>query len=343
MEGGVHHSYRPPPPRMISVVIPLHNEGENLPQLAGQIKAALEGIGQDYEVLLVNDGSTDSTGPQIKTLARADQRFKGLHFRRNFGQTAAMMAGFRHAAGDVIVAMDGDLQNDPTDIPRLLAKLDEGFDVVSGWRKDRQDNALRRNLPSFLANWLISAVSGVHLHDYGCSLKAYRRDILAGVNLYGEMHRFIPIYAYWGGGRIAEIPVSHHPRIHGASNYGLERVTKVVLDLMVVSFLHRYAQKPMHVFGLWGLASLAFSFFSGLAAVYFKIWGGKSFIQTPLPLITAILFFTGIMCFLLGLLAELSIRIYHETQNKPTYTVADADNLDIAAGRHRSQVPFPFT
>jgi glycosyltransferase involved in cell wall biosynthesis len=328
---------------MISVVIPLHNEEKNLPLLAEKLETVLGDLKQDYEVILVNDGSTDGTREKIKALAAGNRHFKGLHFRRNFGQTAAMMAGFRHAEGEIIVAMDGDLQNDPADIPRLLTKLDEGYDVVSGWRKDREDAPLRRNLPSHLANWLISALSGVQLHDYGCSLKAYRRDILASVNLYGEMHRFIPIYAYWGGGRIAEIPVSHHPRLHGASNYGLERVTKVVLDLMVVLFLHRYAQKPMHVFGLCGLASLGFSLLSSLAAIYFKIWGGKSFIQTPLPLITAVLFFTGVLCFLLGLLAELSIRIYYESQDKPTYVIAAADNLDLPPAHHRSRIPFSFS
>ena len=318
---------------MISVVIPIHNEEQNLPILAGKLTAALGTIGREYEVLFINDGSTDGTADRIHEVCRSDLRFKAIHFRRNSGQTAAMQAGFTHARGNVIVAMDGDLQNDPADIGKLLAKIDEGFDLVSGWRKDRQDHPIKRNFLSRVANGLISRTTGVHLHDYGCSLKAYRREVLEGIALYGEMHRFIPVYAYWNGARIAEVPVLHHARVHGVSKYGLERVIKVVLDLGVVLFLHRYAQKPIYVFGLCGLFSWSISSLSALTAVLYKVLGGKSFIQTPLPLIAVTMFFTGAICFLLGLLAELSIRTYHESQDKPTYLVASRDNLEGPARR----------
>ncbi len=318
---------------MISVVIPIHNEEQNLPILAGKLTAALGTIGREYEVLFINDGSTDGTADRIHEVCRSDLRFKAIHFRRNSGQTAAMQAGFTHARGNVIVAMDGDLQNDPADIGKLLAKIDEGFDLVSGWRKDRQDHPIKRNFLSRVANGLISRTTGVHLHDYGCSLKAYRREVLEGIALYGEMHRFIPVYAYWNGARIAEVPVLHHARVHGVSKYGLERVIKVVLDLGVVLFLHRYAQKPIYVFGLCGLFSWSITGLSALTAVLYKVLGEKSFIQTPLPLIAVTMFFTGAICFLLGLLAELSIRTYHESQDKPTYLVASRDTLEGPARR----------
>jgi glycosyltransferase involved in cell wall biosynthesis len=223
--------------------------------------------------------------------------------------------------------MDGDLQNDPADIARLVAKLQEGYDVVSGWRVDRQDDPIKRNFLSRVANALISVTTGVRLHDYGCSLKAYRREILDDVHLYGEMHRFIPIYAKWNGARIAELPVRHHPRTGGVSKYGMDRIVKVTLDLFVVLFLHRYSQKPIYVFGTCGLLSFAVSFAAGLAAVYYKFWGHKTFIETPLPLLWATMFFTGVLCLLLGLIAEIGNRIYHESQGKRTYRVASTVNL----------------
>jgi glycosyltransferase involved in cell wall biosynthesis len=318
---------------MISVVIPLRNEESNIPPLVEKLKVALGAIGKDYEVLFINDGSTDGTTARIRQACASDSRLKAIHFRRNCGQTAAMQAGFTYARGEIIVAMDGDLQNDPDDIAKVVAKLDEGFDLVSGWRKDRHDHALKRNLMSRVANGLISCTTGVHLHDYGCSLKAYRREVLEGIALYGEMHRFIPVYAYWNGARIAEVPVLHHARVHGVSNYGLERVIKVVLDLGVVLFLHRYAKKPIYVFGLCGLFSWAVSGLAAIAAVMYKVLGEKSFIQTPLPLIAVTMFFTGVICFLLGLLAELSIRTYYESQGKATYLIASRDNLETPARR----------
>src|SRR5438477_4383743 len=242
-----------------------------------------------------------------------------VRLRRNSGQTAALMAGIRFARGEFLISMDGDLQNDPADIAPLLAKLNEGFDVVSGWRMNRQDARFRRNLLSRIANKLISIVSGVHLHDYGCSLKAYRRNALEGVRLYGEMHRFIPIYAYWNGARVTEVPVQHHPRRHGTSHYGLKRIPKVIFDLLVVVFLHRFGQRPMYVFGTVGLLSFGVGVIAGVVALYYKFFGHKSFIETPLPLLFVMAVITGAMCFLMGLLAELLVRTYYESQQKTTY------------------------
>jgi glycosyltransferase involved in cell wall biosynthesis len=311
----------------ISIVVPLFNECRNLPPLLAALDTALTGIGKTYEVILVNDGSSDATAERLDEIG--DPRVRAVHFRRNFGQTAALMAGFNTARGAVIIAMDGDMQNDPADISKLLAKLDEGYDVVSGWRADRKDAALRRNLPSRVANWLISTLSGVHLHDYGCTLKAYRRETLRDIRLYGEMHRFIPIYAAWNGGRVTEVVVNHHPRLHGKSNYGLERLVKVILDLFVLGFLYRYLQKPMYLFGSVGLFSFLVSAIAGAASVYFKLFGGKSFIETPLPTLFAITFITGCMCFLMGLLAELITRTYHESQDKMTYLIARTRNISV--------------
>jgi glycosyltransferase involved in cell wall biosynthesis len=305
------------------------NEAENLPLLYEALIKVLETLEHSWEIIFVNDGSRDGSSEVLDRLAQKDPRVKVVHFRRNFGQTAAMMAGVNYASGDIIIPMDADLQNDPADIPRLLAKLEEGYDVVSGWRKERKDSALKRNFVSRLANRLISIISGVHLHDYGCSLKAYKKNIIKGVKLYGEMHRFIPIYASWFGARITEIPVTHHPRRLGSSKYGLERVMKVVFDLIVVKFLARYAEKPMYIFGSVGTLSLLIALFSGLLAVYLKIFDNVSFIQTPLPLLVALTIITGLMCFLMGLLAELIMRTYYESQAKSTYLVAETRNFDF--------------
>jgi glycosyltransferase involved in cell wall biosynthesis len=294
-----------------------------------RVTEALQQQAADYEVIIVNDGSTDRTGAKLGAIAGRDSRVKVVNFRRNFGQTAAMMAGIDFASGGIIIGLDGDLQNDPMDIPKLLDKLAEGYDVVSGWRVDRKDDAVRRRFPSRLANWLISRISGVHLHDYGCALKAYRKEVVKGVRLYGEMHRFIPIYANWQGGRVTEIPVNHYPRIHGRSKYGLERIFKVVLDLIVVKFLSSYANKPIYVFGGFGLISIAISLLSGLWALYLKFFENTSFIQTPLPLLVVLAFITGIMSLLMGLIAEIIMRTYYESQGKQVYLVRNTLNLPV--------------
>jgi glycosyltransferase involved in cell wall biosynthesis len=312
---------------MLSITVPIYNEAQNLEPLHRGLLAALEPLGQPFEIVLVNDGSTDGSDRTLDALAAKDPRVKVVHFRRNFGQTAAMMAGIRYSSGDIIIPIDGDLQNDPGDIPKLLAKLDEGFDVVSGWRRDRKDAAIRRNLFSRVANHLISRISGVHLHDYGCSLKAYRRDVVKGVKLYGEMHRFIPIYATWEGGKVAEVVVSHHPRVHGVSKYGVDRVVKVLLDLIVVQFLASYASRPIYLFGGCGVVSLIFAFLAGLWAVYLKYFEATSFIQTPLPLLVVLLTLTGGISILMGLLAEIIMRTYYESQGKAAYDVRGTANL----------------
>lgn len=308
-------------PALISVVLPVYNEAENLRELLPAVFKNLEASGSRFEVIVVDDGSTDGTAAVLQQLRRPELRV--VRLRRNTGQTAALMAGFRFAKGDVIVSLDGDFQNDPVDIPQLIAKLDDGYDVVSGWRKNRKDAPIRRNFLSRLANRFISMVSGVRLHDYGCSLKAYRREALEGVQLYGEMHRFVPIYAHWNGARVTEIPVLHHRRRHGFSHYGLKRVPKVLLDLLVVVFLHRFGQRPMYVFGGVGIFSILVGLLAGVAAIYYKFWGGKSFIETPLPLLFVMAFITGAMCFLMGLLAELLVRTYYESQNKATYMLSE--------------------
>jgi glycosyltransferase involved in cell wall biosynthesis len=316
---------------MISVVIPIYNESDNIFPLYEKLAHELPLLEREFEVILVNDGSTDDSHNLLVKLSGRDTRFKVVTLRRNYGQTAAMMAGIDYAQGQIIVPMDGDLQNDPVDVRRLIEKLDEGYDVVSGWRKDRQDASLRRNFPSKIANRLISWISGVHLHDYGCSLKAYHRDVIKGVKLYGEMHRFIPIYASWRGAKVTEIPVTHHPRIHGSSKYGLERVGKVVLDLLVVKFLAKYATKPIYVFGGFGIANIGFSALSGIYAVYLKFFENTSFILTPLPLLCVMAFITGVMSILMGLLAELVMRTYYESQDKPVYLVKSTLNLEGVA------------
>jgi glycosyltransferase involved in cell wall biosynthesis len=320
---------RHPSARMISVTVPIFNEVESIRPLHAGVSAVLKELGRPWELVLVNDGSSDGSTDALDRLAAIDPNVKVIHLRRNYGQTAAMMAGFDYARGDIIIPMDGDLQNDPSDIPRLLAKLDEGFDVVSGWRKGRQDAKVTRNFPSWMANRLISVISGVHLHDYGCSLKAYRKDVIKDVKLYGEMHRFVPIYASWQGARVTEMPVTHHPRQFGRSKYGLERTVKVVLDLIVVKFLAQFAQKPMYVFGTVGLLSLLVSVISGVWALFLKFGEQISFVQTPLPLLFVLTAITGVMCILMGLLAELLTRTYHESQDKSVYAVGALRNMAV--------------
>lgn len=315
-------------PESLSTIVPVYNEETNLPELVAALMPVLNGLGLPFEIIFINDGSTDNSAAVLDRLAADSPEIKVIHFRRNHGQTAAMMAGLDFSVGDVIVPIDADLQNDPQDIPRLLERLNEGFDLVSGWRKDRKDSRIFRNLPSWFANRLISKISGVKLHDYGCTLKAYRRSIIEDVRLYGEMHRFLPIYASWAGARTTEIVVNHNARTRGESKYGLERVFKVPLDLIVVKFLSEYSQKPIYVFGGFGLLSHMLALLTFAVMVYFKFWGGKSFIETPLPMLVVLFVLMGFMSMLLGLIAELSVRTYHESQNKNTYTILRTVNID---------------
>jgi glycosyltransferase involved in cell wall biosynthesis len=320
---------------MISVIIPVYNEGSNILSLHRRLCKASESFGQPCEFIFINDGSTDDTGDRLDEVAAMDRRAKVIRLRRNFGQTAALLAGIDAASGDYLVPMDGDLQNDPADIQALLEKLEEGFDVVSGWRKNRQDDYWKRSFPSRIANWLISKVSGVRLHDYGCSLKVYRAEVLKGIRLYGEMHRFLPIYAHWRGAKITELPVHHHPRVSGQSKYGLERIIKVLLDLMVVRFMQGYQTKPIYVFGGFGLACIAVSGLTALYMLYLKLYQGVSFILTPLPLLVALSFLAGMLSLFMGLLAEIGIRTYFESQNQKIYMIDRMVNFDSPLARDR--------
>ena len=295
----------------LSIVVPIYNEAGNIGPLYDRVVAVMTDYGRSFELILVNDGSRDHSEAELKAIAARDARVKVINFRRNYGQTAALMGGFTAARGQVVVPMDGDMQNDPVDIPLLVDKLEEGgYAMVSGWRKDRKDNQLMRTLPSRVANWLISWSSGVSLHDHGCTLKAYRSDVINNMRLYGEMHRFIAIYVKWYGGTITEIPVQHHPRTVGQSKYGINRVVKVILDLVVVKFLEDFDTKPIYVFGLMGMLSLFVSFIALILALYERIVEGISLIQTPLPLLSAISLLVGLVCVLLGLLAEIMVRTY---------------------------------
>jgi glycosyltransferase involved in cell wall biosynthesis len=318
----------------LSLFLPVYNEEENLPRLNEKIFQAMERLGHSFEVIYVDDGSVDRSLELLKEFAAGDDRVRVIAFRRNYGQTAAMAAGISAARGDVLIPMDADLQSDPADVEWLLAKLDEGYDVVSGWRKNRQDAMLTRILPSSLANGLISKISGVELHDYGCSLKAYRREVLKDVQLYGEMHRFIPIYASWAGARVTEIPVKHFPRVAGKSKYGLSRMIKVVFDLVTIKFMAGYMTKPLYAFGWAGMLAFAISFFSALIAVLMKYAGWPlpaSFIQTPLPVLAMVALVLGIQLFLMGLIAEMVVRTYHESQGKPIYTIKTKINIEDEA------------
>jgi len=316
----------------LSIVIPVHDEEQNLLPLCEEVTDALLGLPGGYEILFVDDGSRDRSPEILAELAAKEDSIKVIRFRRNFGQTAAMMAGIEHASGEVIVALDGDGQNDPADIPHLLDRLAAGYDVVSGWRRDRRDG-WRRVWLSRIANALISRVTGVYLHDYGCSLKAYRREVIASMHLYGEMHRFIPIYASWMGARVSEVPVNHRPRTHGASHYGFDRIAKVFLDLLVVQFLGRYETRPMYVFGGFGLISWGISLAAAAGAFYRKFFDATSFIQTPLPLLSVMAFITGVLSILMGLLAELLVRTYYESQAKRPYAIKQMLNLETERER----------
>ena len=306
----------------LSIVIPVYNEVESLSLLHQSVCEALKDLKRSWEVIYVDDGSRDGSVALLTEMAAQDAKHVVVvEFRRNFGQTTAIAAGIDHAMGDVIVFLDADMQNDPADIPMILEKLDEGYDVVSGWRRDREDNALTRNLPSHMANWLISNVTGVHLRDYGCTLKAYRREVITGFKLYGEMHRFIPVYANSVGAKILEVPVRHHARKFGKSKYGLERTMKVVLDLMAVQFLTKAANKPIYLFGGGGLALFALGFLGMLFLAIRKFFFQIDILTSPIFIISVMVAMTGFQAILMGLIAELLVRTYHESQQKPTYTV----------------------
>ncbi len=310
----------------ISIFLPVFNEEPNLRPLHAKLDDALQKLGRSAEIIYVDDGSTDGSLNVLRELAQADQRVRVIALRRNYGQTPAMAAGIDAAHGEVLIPMDADMQNDPTDIARLLDKLDEGYDVVSGWRKNRKDPLVTRKIPSMMANWLISKIGGVPLHDYGCSLKAYRRESLEDVHLYGEMHRFIPIYASWSGARVAEIPVEHHARTMGKSKYGLSRTIKVVFDLMTIKFMASYQTKPLYVFGWAGLLTMLASLVCAVFAFVMKYldWPHHAdFVQTPLPVLTMVMLVLGIQFFLMGLLAEMLVRTYHESQAKRIYAVRE--------------------
>src|SRR6476660_2255438 len=307
----------------VSVFLPVFNEEPNLLPLHTKLDEALKALGRSAEIVYVDDGSSDGSLKILRELADTDSRVRVVALRRNYGQTAAMSAGIDAAKGKVLIPMDADLQNDPADIARLLDKLDEGYDVVSGWRKNRKDKMVTRKIPSMMANRLISWIGGVPLHDYGCSLKAYRRESLQDVRLYGEMHRFIPIYASWDGARVTEIPVEHHPRTMGKSKYGLSRTLKVVYDLMTIKFMASYQTKPIYVFGSFGMLAFAISLLGGLYAVFLKIFHRADFVQTPLPILCIVMFAVGFQFMLMSLLAEMLVRTYHESQAKPIYAVRE--------------------
>lgn len=301
------------------MVVPVFNERDSLEPLYQQLKQVLRHLDLSYEIIFVDDGSLDGSSQLLKRLGQADPHIHLLELARNFGQTAAMAAGFEHSRGEIIIPLDADLQNDPEDIPKIIDKLEEGFDVISCWRKDRRDPWLTRVFPSRLANLLISWISGVRLHDYGCTLKGYRRDILRHIRLYGEMHRFIPIFASWAGAKVAEIPVHHHPRRHGQSKYRIFRIVKVVLDLITIKFLGSYSTKPMYLFGSLGLLS----FFGGVClsalTLYQKFYQAVKAHRNPLLLLSIFFLIVGVQFILFGLVAELIARTYHESQGKPTY------------------------
>ncbi len=329
----------------ISVVVPIFNEEDSIELLVSRLEESLLATGRTYEVVLVDDGSKDNSWDKMVALSAKHPGLHLIRFRRNFGQTAAMSAGFNEARGQVIITMDADLQNDPADIPLLLAEVDKGFDVVSGWRRDRKDTFINRRLPSIIANSLISRITGVHLHDYGCTLKAYRKEIVQNIQLYGELHRFIPALASWVGGQISEVVVSHHPRRFGKSKYGIGRTVKVILDLVTVKFLLRYSTRPIHIFGKWGLnfgmlgiLMLVFMAAANLSHALFGTEFCAELIKRPFWVITPfMLIFFGLQFISIGLLAEIQIRTYHESQEKPIYVIRETvDPAEIPGGKAKS-------
>lgn len=314
----------------ISVIIPILNEASNVSQLHGELIDVLENMNVPYELIFIDDGSEDESFSILSELASDNDKTTVIQFRRRFGQTAAMVAGIDHSSGEIIITMDGDLQNDPRDIPRLVEKLQEGYDIVSGWRKDRKDAFVHRRLPSIIANRMISKLTGVHLHDYGCTLKAYSATVLKSVKLYGEMHRFIPALASWLGVEVAEIPVNHRPRVHGKSKYDISRTVRVILDLVNVKFLITYKTRPIQVFGFFGVLSFIGSFV-GMLVVFILRFYGVDITGNPLFLISIVLFLMGMQFVTMGLLGEIITRTYHETQNKQIYAVRKTVGPDNAS------------
>ena len=314
------------PPRTVSIVVPCYNEAESLPHLLPKLDATVASLrerGLSAEVILVDDGSSDDSRRLLREATRTRPHLRTIHLARNFGQTAAMAAGFDAARYEVMIPLDADLQNDPADVLAMVDKLNQGFDVVSGWRRHRKDVLVTRKIPSWIANAIISAASGVRLHDFGCTLKAYRRFVLQGVHLYGEMHRFIPIYAAQRGARVTEMEVAHGPRRYGKTKYGLGRIPNVVLDLALAQMLWKYGTKPMHLFGKFGLLSMGLSACFFLVMIYYKLWGGKDFVATPLPHLTVMSFLVGCLSVLMGLLAEMTMRTYYESSQTATYVIRE--------------------
>jgi glycosyltransferase involved in cell wall biosynthesis len=306
----------------ISIIVPVYNEVDNLEKFFVELVTCISLVTKDYEIIAVNDGSSDGSTDILHMMTNRNASIKVIDFMFNTGQTAAMSAGIKHANGDVIIPMDADMQNDPNDIGKFILKISEGYDVVSGWRKDRKDDFLFRKVPSLIANWLIRLITGVNIHDYGCSMKAYRREMIQMINLYGEMHRFIPAYVAWNGGKVSEIIVNHRPRTRGKTKYGISRTFKVILDLIVIKFLSKYMNKPMHFFGGIGFISLFLGSVFGIIAIIFKLIGYRDFVATPLPIFSALFIIVGVQLIVIGVIAEMIMRVYFESQNLAPYKIS---------------------
>ncbi|MBC8389143.1 MAG: glycosyltransferase family 2 protein [Actinobacteria bacterium] len=307
----------------LSIVIPIYNEKESIGGLYEKLNKALSRMNLKYEVLLIDDGSVDGTFNELLKVHRKNKLFKIIRFRKNFGQTSAISAGFSYAEGEVVITLDADLQNDPQDIPVLLEKLNEGYDIVSGWRKNRKDKAVTRRFPSIIANKIISKLTGVHLHDYGCTLKVYKKEVVKNINLYGEMHRYIPAIASWMGVKVAEVPVMHHSRRYGKSKYGVSRTIKVILDIITLKFLLSYSQSPIQIFGLVGLFSGLVGFIMTSYLIIMRLFFNQPLADRPLFILSIFMIFIGVQLITIGLLAEVLIRVYHEVQNRSTYVIKD--------------------
>ncbi len=313
----------------LSFIFPVKNEAENLPTLLDRIYAVIKENGYDYEIIAVDDGSQDKSFSILKEVAGKDKKFKVLRFLVNAGQTSAISAGIEYSTGNILIPIDADLENDPRDIPLLLAKMDEGYDVVSGWRKNRwAGKFLTRRLPSIIANRMISKITGVRLHDYGCTLKVYRREVIKGVPLYGEMHRFIPAYASWRGAKVTEVPVHYEPRRFGKSNYSISRTFRVLLDLLLIKFLDKYMNRPIHFFGGLGFISFGIGTLAGVIAVILKILEIRSFVSTPLPIFSALFIIVGVQLAAMGIIAEMAMRTYYESQGKKPYLIKESINVN---------------